>query len=115
MSGCGVFTSCASSPHSLCEYAVLPIGRFNNAATQNQIDNIEDLPSDQWRHVSSISFGHVSGPADSSRPRSLTLTCETINARPDPSARADRRSHSIFYLTKNFIPIMPWGASIVNK
>ncbi|RSH81349.1 hypothetical protein EHS25_006880 [Saitozyma podzolica] len=52
---------------------------FNNAATQNQIDNIEDLPSEQWRHVFDVNI------------------------------------HSIFYLTKNLIPIMPWGSSIVNN
>ncbi|WVO14614.1 hypothetical protein L204_102251 [Cryptococcus depauperatus] len=51
----------------------------NNAATQNEVPNIEDLSSEQWRHVFDVNI------------------------------------HAIFYLTKNLIPIMPWGGSIINN
>ncbi|KAK6910699.1 hypothetical protein I203_104731 [Kwoniella mangroviensis CBS 8507] len=51
----------------------------NNAATQNEVEHIEDLPSDQWRHVFDVNI------------------------------------HAIFYLTKNLIPIIPWGGSIINN
>ncbi|WVR07342.1 hypothetical protein IAU60_004383 [Kwoniella sp. DSM 27419] len=51
----------------------------NNAATQNEVEHIEDLPSEQWRHVFDVNI------------------------------------HAIFYLTKNLIPIMPWGGSIINN
>ncbi|WVQ84108.1 hypothetical protein IAT38_006253 [Cryptococcus sp. DSM 104549] len=51
----------------------------NNAGTQNEVPNIEDLPSEQWRHVFDVNI------------------------------------HAIFYLTKALIPIMPWGASIINN
>ncbi|KAL7423525.1 hypothetical protein Q5752_001105 [Cryptotrichosporon argae] len=51
----------------------------NNAATQNEVESITDLPSEQWRHVFDVNI------------------------------------HAIFYLTKNLIPIMPWGSSIINN
>jgi hypothetical protein len=28
------------------------MSRVNNAATQNEVENIENLESEQWRHVS---------------------------------------------------------------
>ncbi|KAL0255494.1 hypothetical protein I308_100298 [Cryptococcus tetragattii IND107] len=51
----------------------------NNAGTQNEVPNIEDLPSEQWRHVFDVNI------------------------------------HSMFYLIKSLIPIMPWGSSIINN
>ncbi|TYJ54288.1 hypothetical protein B9479_005047 [Cryptococcus floricola] len=51
----------------------------NNAATQNEVENIEQLESEQWRHVFDVNI------------------------------------HAIFYLTKNLIPIIPWGGSIINN
>ncbi|OCF30867.1 glucose and ribitol dehydrogenase [Kwoniella heveanensis CBS 569] len=51
----------------------------NNAATQKEVEHIEDLPSEQWRHVFDVNI------------------------------------HAIFYLTKNLIPIIPWGGSIINN
>ncbi|ORY35340.1 hypothetical protein BCR39DRAFT_508879 [Naematelia encephala] len=51
----------------------------NNAATQNQVDDIADLSSEQWRHVFDVNI------------------------------------HAIFYLTKNILPLMPWGGSIINN
>ncbi|KAK8854965.1 hypothetical protein IAR55_003705 [Kwoniella newhampshirensis] len=51
----------------------------NNAATQNEVPHIEELESEQWRHVFDVNI------------------------------------HAIFYLSKNLIPIMPWGGSIINN
>jgi len=51
----------------------------NNHATQNEVADIANLESEQWRHVFDVNI------------------------------------HAFFYLTKNLIPIMPWGASIINN
>ncbi|KAK1926933.1 hypothetical protein DB88DRAFT_3090 [Papiliotrema laurentii] len=51
----------------------------NNHGTQQEVENIEDLSSEQWRHVFDVNI------------------------------------HAFFYLTKNLIPVMPWGSSIINN
>jgi hypothetical protein len=60
-------------PSPVCEDVGLTIGRFNNAATQNQIDNIEDLPSEQWRHVSSFTL----------------VMCQALLTRVNPGLRRE--------------------------
>jgi len=50
-----------------------------NHATQQQVDDITELESEQWRHVFDVNI------------------------------------HSFFYLTKNLIPVMPWGSSIITN
>jgi len=52
--------------------------RVNNAATQNEVENIEKLESEQWRHVSYplLYYGHVL------MDRSLTLTCTLYHLTP---------------------------------
>lgn len=87
-------------------------GRVNNAATQNEVDNIEDLESEQWRHVSTPYLFNERILIN----RSSTLTCKsTTPTHGYPVGKGTDVSHAIFYLTKNLVSIMPWGGSIIMK
>lgn len=73
------FMSCMSVWSTILQRGLINLHRANNAGTQNEVPNIEDLPSEQWRHVFDVNI------------------------------------HSMFYLIKSLIPIMPWGSSIINN